>query len=92
MLAMINRVLVISEPMPPHVPLQAGKHFISVEATEMAEAIEYYLQYPQEREKIVEAAHTYVTQHMTFDTSVRKLVQLTLGERDINAPAVVPIR
>jgi hypothetical protein len=76
MLAIMNRVLVISEPMPEHIPLRAGVHFVAALTDDMAEAVEYYLTHSEERAAIVERALDFVQRHMPFQASVDCMVAL----------------
>ena len=73
---MANKALVISEPMHKPGGFIPGKHYISVTSDEMPEAIGYYLNHDDERERIVEEGHRLVTQELTMERSVNAILEL----------------
>jgi len=73
-LAVPNRVLVVSEPTYPHLPLQPGKHFVEAPINKMTEAICHYLDHEEDRQKIVDLAHRLVTGELTMKRSVAQII------------------
>jgi len=75
-LGMVNKALVISEPMYNPAPYVPGKHFISATIEEMPEIINYYLTHDDEREHLVNEGHRLVTQEVTLARSVSRILEL----------------
>jgi glycosyltransferase involved in cell wall biosynthesis len=73
-LAMANGALVISEPSYRPDPFIEGEHFISATAERMPEVIRYYLAHPGERERITTAAHRFVTEELTWEKTMDRVV------------------
>jgi hypothetical protein len=74
-LAAPNRSLVVSEKMLPHCPsYQPGVHFVEAEPENLAQAVLYYLQNPDEREQIVAEAYRLTTEVVTFNHSVKHIM------------------
>jgi hypothetical protein len=71
-LAAPNRSLVVSEKMLPHCPsYQLGVHYVEAKPDDLAQSILFYLQNPTERERIVEAAYHLTTEELTFNNSIK---------------------
>jgi len=75
-LGMANKALVISEPIYRPDPFVAGRHFVSASIGEMPETIEYYLAHETERAIISERAHRLITQDLTMEGSVSRILDL----------------
>lgn len=75
-LGMANKALVISEPIYKPDPYIPGKHYISASAEEMPDVINHYLSHPEERERIVNEGHWFVTQELTMKKSVSHIMDL----------------
>jgi hypothetical protein len=71
-----NKCLVISEPMYNPSPYVPGKHYVSASIDEMPDAVGYYLSHDEERQRIVDTAHEFVTGEMTAARSVSRIVEL----------------
>jgi hypothetical protein len=71
-----NKALVISEPMYDPSPYVPGKHYVSAPVEEMPDAVRYYLEKDDERQRIVEQLHRFVTQEMTATRSLSRIVAL----------------
>ena len=75
-LGMANKALVISEPIYRPDPFVAGRHFVSSSIGEMPETIQYYLAHDTERAVISERAHRLITQDITMEGSVSRILDL----------------
>lgn len=75
-LGMANKALVISEPIYRPDPFVPGRHFISATIDEMPEKIRYYLAHDEERASISERAHGLITQGVTMERSVSRILDL----------------
>jgi spore maturation protein CgeB len=73
---MTNRALVISEPIYRPDPFVPGQHFISTSIDEMPEQIRYYLTHDEERALISERAHGLISQDVTMERSVSRILDL----------------
>jgi glycosyltransferase involved in cell wall biosynthesis len=80
-LGMANKALVISEPIYNPAPFVPGKHYISAEVEEMPKVIRYYLENDDERECIVNEAYQFVTQEVTMERSVSRILKLISEHR-----------
>jgi len=75
-LGMANKCLVVSEPIYDPGPYVPGEHFIACSIDEMPDMVRYYLEHSQERQKIIDAGHRLVTETVTLERSVRKVLRL----------------
>ena len=75
-LGMANRSLVVSEPIYRAAPFVAGEHYVEAEARDMPEVLRYYREHPAEGEAIVDRAHRLVTETLTMESSVSRVVAL----------------
>jgi spore maturation protein CgeB len=73
---MANRAMVISEPMYKPDPYLPGQHFVSAPVEQMPDAIRYYLTHEREREEIATAGHQFVTQELTMERSLTRILEL----------------
>lgn len=75
-LGIASKCLVVSEPVYRPDPFVAGKHFVACSMEEMPDVIRHYLDHPEEREEIVEAGYRLITETVTLENSVMKLLEL----------------
>jgi hypothetical protein len=76
-MAIPNRSLVISEPMLPHCPeLQAGTHYVTARADQMADTILSYLRHEERRQRIVDQAYHFITTELAFRKSLGRMLDL----------------
>jgi hypothetical protein len=75
-LGMSNGALVISEPIDQPEPYVPGRHYIETTAELMPEVIRHYLERPDEREQIIAQAYRLVTEELTMQTSVQRILKL----------------
>jgi hypothetical protein len=74
-MAASNRSLIISEPILPHCPcFDAGTHYVTAPANMLATKILYYLEHEKERQLIVDSAYRLVTSELTFQESIKKIM------------------
>lgn len=73
-LAMANGAMVISEPSYRPEPFVDGVHFVSAPIEKMPEVIRYYLTHPEERERITAAAHRLVTEEVTWERTMNRVI------------------
>jgi hypothetical protein len=71
-----NRSLVVSETMLPHCPAyRPGIHYAESAPEDLARTILFYLQHPEERERIVENAYSLLTSDLTFNNSIMTIMR-----------------
>ena len=63
-------------------PFVAGKHFISAQIGERPDVIRYFLAHEKEREQIAAEGYRLVTEEVTMERSVRRLVELVANHVD----------
>lgn len=85
-LGMANKALVVSEPIYRPDPFVPGQHFISASIERMPERIRYYLTQVEERRLISERAHQLITQDVTLDRSVGRILDLVSARMHHCAP------
>jgi hypothetical protein len=79
-LAAPNRSLIISEPLLPHCPsLVPGTHYVSAPVASLTETILYYLGHEEERLRIVENAYRLFTTKLTFQESIKSIMDAVNG-------------
>lgn len=77
-----NGSLVVSEPILPHcAKYRAGQHYVSTPVERLTETILYYLAHEQERLQITNNAYELVTTEMTFENSVKIIMNAVHGAR-----------
>lgn len=76
LLGMTNGALVISEPVYDPAPYVPGKHYVSAPIEEMPAMIRYYLACEGERVAIASEGHRFVTQEVTLERSLARILQL----------------
>lgn len=74
-LAMTNGAMVVAEPPYLPAPFVNGAHYIEARVGEMPDVIRHYLHNPTERERITKAAHRLVTEELTFESSMRTMLE-----------------
>jgi hypothetical protein len=79
---MANKALVISEPIYLPAPYVPGKHYIEAKVDEMPEVIHHYLTHPEACEPVIEEGFRLVTQEVTLERSVAKILHL-IGEKSL---------
>lgn len=79
-LGMANKCLVVSEPIYEAGPYVPGEHFVECTIEDMPKAIRYYLDHPEERQRIVDAGHRLVTETVTVERSVERILGLIEAE------------
>jgi hypothetical protein len=87
MISMACGALVISEPIEDPVPYEPGVHFIQAEVADMPDVIEHYSKHTDERQAIVDTAYRYITQTLTMENSVKKILQ-TVCNGDYTEPTM----
>jgi hypothetical protein len=75
-LGMANKSLVVSEPIYRPAPFVAGEHYVEAEAGDIPEVLRYYREHPAEREEIVDRAHRLVSETLTMERSVSRVMAL----------------
>jgi len=85
-LGMANKALVISEPIYRSDPFVPGRHFVSASIEEMPERIRYYLTQNEERGLISEMAYQLITQDITMERSVSRILNLLSTHMRHRAP------
>jgi spore maturation protein CgeB len=74
-LAALNRALFVTEPMLAHnIVIQPGVHIVETPLDQLASTINYYIDNEDEREKITEQAHHLVTEDITIDKTLSKIL------------------
>jgi hypothetical protein len=82
LIGMANKALVISEPMYNPAPYVSGKHYLTATIEEMPEVIRYYLTHEDERRAMVEDAYRLVTQEVTLEHSLSRILALIKTQRE----------
>ena len=75
LIAIANRSCLVTETCEGFEPLVAGKHFVMARADDLMACCDYYLQHPDEREAITDAAYKFVREHFTQKDNCRALLQ-----------------
>jgi glycosyltransferase involved in cell wall biosynthesis len=90
-----NRSLIVSEYLLPHCPAyEPGVHYVATAPEKLADTIVYYLQRPEARAEIVDKACRLTTSQLTFENSIKKLLQAveSLPQKNRSPlPGTVPI-
>jgi hypothetical protein len=73
-LAMANGALIVAEPSYRPDPFVEGAHFVSAPIQSMPDVIRHYLAHPEERERITTAAHRFVTEEVTWQRTMDRVV------------------
>ncbi len=63
-LASLNKVLVVSEPTFPHLPLENQVHYVETSKDQIVDTIRYYLENESERQRLAENAHRFVKREL----------------------------
>lgn len=75
-LGMANGALVVSEPVYDSFPFVAGRHFASASIEEIPALALHYLQNEKQRRQIADQAYKFVTEELTMERSVARLLDL----------------
>jgi hypothetical protein len=75
-LGMANRALVVSEPVYDPAPYVPGKHYVSATVEEMPDVIAYYLAHEEERRRLADEGHRFVTRDLTMERSLALILEL----------------
>jgi hypothetical protein len=67
----------VSEPIQDTEPFEAGRHLVVAPIAQLAERVAYYLQNETERAQIAANAHHLVTQELTIQNTVARILQQT---------------
>ena len=85
-LGMVNKALVVSEPIYRPEPFVPGKHFVMVPTTEMAACISHYLNAEDERRAITETASRFVHEEASLQRSTERMLGLMEDHERNNQP------
>lgn len=75
-LGMANRALVVSEPIYRPTPFIPGEHYVEAEVCDMPATLDYYRTHRDERDRIVDRAYRFVTEELTMESSVSRILSL----------------
>ena len=75
-LGMANKCLVVSEPIYNSSPFLTDEHFVTATLHEMPHVVRHYLDHTDERQRIVEAGHRFVTEELTLTRAVTRVLEL----------------
>ena len=78
-IALANGAMVVSEPAYRPDPFVPGVHYAEAPIEQMPELIRHYLNNEAEREKIAMAGHKLVTEELTFENTMREIVETIRG-------------
>ena len=78
-LALANGAMVVAEPSYRPEPFVPGVHYAEAPIEHMPELIRYYLNNEAERERIAMAGHRLVTEDLTFEKTMREIVETIRG-------------
>ena len=74
-IGMMNRALVVADPIYRPEPYRPGEHYVSAEVADMPEAIARALEDDEARATVTAAAHRFVTSELTMERSVLTVLQ-----------------
>jgi Glycosyl transferases group 1 len=83
-LGMGNKTLVVSEPLWKPAPFVPGEHFVQAPLDDLPDVIRHYLAHEDERRRIAEQGHRFVTEELRHEHSISALVSLI--RRELEAP------
>ena len=75
-LGMANRALIVSEPIYRPTPFIPGEHYVEAEVGDMPATLSYYRTHLEERDRIVDRAYRFVTEELTMESSVSRILSL----------------
>jgi len=75
LMSMACGAMVISEEIEDPTPYTPGVHFVQVGVSDIPDAMEYYLDNHEERNRIVDAAYNYITRELTMENSIMKILR-----------------
>lgn len=70
-----TKTLIVSEPMADSAPFVTNRHFVAASIDRLADTIQYYLQHETERRRITTEAYCFVTQHLTIDQMIARILE-----------------
>lgn len=73
-----NRALIITEPTLPHTAFEDRVHLVESPIAQLADTICYYLAHEELRMKIVDRAFSFVTEELTLENSIKKIMNQVL--------------
>ncbi len=85
-LAALNRALIVSEPVFPHLPFLNNEHFIETPFCQISETIQHYLDRPDLCQAIAENAWGLATTQLTLDKSVPRLIDCAMNHTHLVKP------
>lgn len=77
-----NKALVVTEPVSSDEAFKADEHLVVAGLSSMAETVLHYLKNPDERTPIVDRAHRFVTQELTIQKSVARILEQASRRRE----------
>ena len=75
-IGLVNKALIVSEPLYNSYPFVAGEHYVSATRREMPDVIRYYLSHEDEREEIAERGRQLVLKRLRYDDCMEKFFNL----------------
>lgn len=92
LLAAANKVLLVSEPLQDCEQFESGRHYISARPAQLAEKIQYFCRHEEERARLVDRAHRFVTEERTIERMVGKILMYCRDVAEARAkPAGTPL-
>jgi len=73
---MANEALVVTEPVYDPFPFIAGRHVVSASVDEIPAVVLNYLQDEEQRRQITGRAYAFVTQELTLERSIERMLEL----------------
>lgn len=90
LLALANKVLVVSEPIVDPSPYVPGRHFVMAPLAEMPAVIRHYLADEPARQAIVEEGHRMITTELTMAKSVERILAHVAAHEAARGTATCP--
>ena len=75
LLGAANKTLIVSEPLNDSQPFVAGRHLVVAPITQLADTIAHYLAHDDERQRITDEAHRFVTHELTIAQMVGRILE-----------------
>lgn len=80
--------LVVSECAEDTAPYKPGVHFVRAKTSELAEAICYYLEHQDQRQKIVDSAYAFVTNELTMKNSLLQIMETCCANTTVQTSSI----